>query len=190
MALHTTDPDLETTLPGDQGQVRQLPEAVVDDTGYVDYFGFDERDRWTLPDGKQWIEFKLLNEGDRAKFLKATRSDVHLNQKSGEARIPFDQSNDRKQLLLHSCTDWHMVRRDGSRWIPIPFQNNGTPGCGFAQWIDKANPAILAQLEKKIRMANPWLMSEMSSEQIQKEIDDLTEMLQVALTREAEEKNS
>ncbi len=77
--------------------------------GYENYFSFDERERWYFPDKKQWIEFKKLTEGDRAKYLKATRSDVHLNQKSGEARIPFDQSADRRELLLASGTNWHIV---------------------------------------------------------------------------------
>lgn len=166
--------------------------------GYEDYFGFDERDRWYFPDGKQWIEFKKLTEGERAKFLKATRSDVHLNQKSGEARIPFDQSRDRKELLLHSITNWHMVRvtRENGRVtnvqeIPFPMgQAARTPGGALAQWIDSANPAILGQLEKAIRMANPWLLNEMSVEQIDKEIADLTELRRAAEEREAREKAS
>lgn len=193
MSLHH-DPDLATELPQQPGtgspypQVQHSEEDVY--AGYTDYFGFDERERWYFPDGKQWIEFKKLTEGDRARFLKATRSDVHLNQKSGEARIPFDQSRERKELLVHSCTAWNMVRRDprSGQWAPVAFQNNGA-GSVFAQWVDKANPAVLAQLEKAIRKANPWLLNEMSVEQIDKEIEDLQELRKVALEREASEKN-
>jgi hypothetical protein len=193
--LHS-DPDLNQPHPPTPGQEAKYPVASsveVTDTAYseyVDYFGFDERERWYFPDGKQWIEFKKMTEGDRARFLKATRSDVHLNQRSGEARIPFDQSKERKELLVHSCTDWHMVRRgkNGS-WEPVPFQNNGAGGM-FAQWVDKANPAVLAQLEKAIRKANPWLLNEMSLEQIDKEIADLQELRTAAADREAAEKNS
>lgn len=163
--------------------------------GYEDYYDFDERDRWYFPDGKQYIEFKKLNEGERAKYLKATRSDVHLNQRSGEARIPFDQSNDRRELLLHSITNWHIVRREivggAPTFVPIafPVQSNSKGGV-LAQWIDRANPAILGQLEKAIRMANPWLLNDMSSEQIRKEITDLEELLKAAEEREAAEGNS
>ncbi len=190
------DPDMQTPLPVGPGQGSTYPPVTEpEDTtliDYADYFGFDERDRWYFPDGKQWVEFKKLTEGDRAKFLKATRSDVHLNQRSGEARIPFDQSKERKQLLLHSCTDWHLMRKNPrtQNWEPVPFQNNGSEGCAFAQWIDKANPALLAMLEKTIRMANPWLMNEMSVEQIDKEIADLQELRAAAAEREASEKNS
>lgn len=162
--------------------------------GYENYYSFDETERWYFPDGKQWIDFKKLTEGDRAKYLKATRSDVHLNQKSGEARIPFDQSADRKELLLHSISDWHIVLISGDganrRVTPIAFNPNRTAGGTTGQWIDKANPAILAQLEKAIRKANPWLLNEMSAEQIRKEIADLEELLVAAEKREAEEGNS
>lgn len=191
MTLHS-DPDLQSELPFTPGDSPAIPYQSDEDisTGYVDYFGFDEREKWVFPDGKQWIEFKKLDEGARAKFLKATRSDVHLNQRSGEARIPFDQSRERKQLLMHSITDWHMVRQGPKGWQPVPFHNNGTEGCTLAQWIDKSNPALLSRIEKAIRMANPWLMAEMSVEQIDKEIADLQELRETAVQREAEEKNS
>ena len=200
MAVHDDDNRAQRGISAGGGdtlvQPDTLPARELDGVdpfaGFEDYFGFDERQRWYFPDGKQWIEFQKLNEGARAKFLKATRSDVHLNQRSGEARIPFDQSKERKQLLLHSCTDWYLVRRDprdSKRIMPIAFRNNGTDGCEFAQWIDKANPALLAMLEKDIRKANPWLLNEMSVEQIDKEIADLQELREAAVEREAREGN-
>lgn len=161
-------------------------EALDPFAGYEDYYGFDERERWYFPDGKQWIEFKKLTEGDRARFLKATRSDVHLNQKSGEARIPFDQSKERKELLMAACTDWHVVQRvkKTGEFRPMPWVS-GSPGSTFSMWIDGANPSLLADLEKAIRKSNSWLLGEMSVEQIDKEIADLTELREVAAEREA-----
>lgn len=165
-------------------------------SGYEDYYAFDERDRWYFPDRKQWIEFKKLTEGDRAKYLKATRSDVRVNQKSGDAYLPFDQSEERKNLLLHSITDWHIVQfiqtPEGRRAQPIAFQpvSHGGKGGVVAQWIDRANPAVLAELEKAIRKANPWLLNEMSVEQIDKEIADLQELRVAAAKRDADEGNS
>lgn len=206
MTIHNTNsayPD-EPGIPGAQyGQPNWTPPLPQDEgqtpvtdpfAGYGDYYGFDERVKWDFPDGKQWIEFKKLTEGDRAKYLKATKSDVHLNQKSGEARFAFDQSNDRKALLLHSITDWHLVHIQGQganrKVTPVPFPNgnSNTPGGALAQWIDRANPALLAQLEKAIRKANPWLLNEMSAEQIRKEMADLEELLKAAEEREENEK--
>jgi hypothetical protein len=163
--------------------------------GYENYYSFDEREQWLFPDKKQWIQFKKLTEGDRARYLKATRSDVHLNQKSGEARIPFDQSADRRELLLASITDWHIVSFATGRPVPIPFQppvnTSGKTILGgtVSQWIQNANPEILGSLEKAIRKYNPWLLNEMSVEQIDKEIADLTELRTAAEKREAEEAN-
>lgn len=177
---------------GDSFAPGDVAAAVEPDpfNGFENYYAFDERDRWFFPDGKQWIEFQKLTEGARAKFLKATRSDVHLNQKSGEARIPFDQSADRKQLLLTSITDWLLVSFVTGRAQPIAFQPGGSQGGTVSQWIDRADPSILGQLEKAIRKANPWLLNEMSVEQIDKEIADLQELRAVAEKREAEEGNS
>lgn len=160
--------------------------------GYVDYFGFDVREKWYFPDKRQWIEFKKLTEGERAKYLKATKSDVYLNRQSNDARISFDQSGDRKALLVHSITNWHLVRRDPSSgsWSEVRFPgDNRSPGGGLSQWIDNSDPALLAELEKAIRKVNPWLMSEMTVEQIDKEIADLTELRATAEKREAEEAN-
>lgn len=186
------EPGFQPTLEG-MAATAEAGGPIDPYADYQDYFGFDERQRWFFPDGKQWIEFKKLTEGERAKYLKSTRSDVHLSQKTGEARIPFDQSEDRKQLLLHSITDWHLVRivgqGPGRRVTPIGFPDGPggrSPGGAIGKWIDNANPAILGQLEKAIRMANPWLLNEMSSEQIRKEIEDLTELLKAAEEREAQ----
>jgi len=167
-------------------------EANVDPfNGFENYYSFDEKDKWFFPDGKQWIEFRKLTEGDRAKYLKATRSDVHLNQKSGEARIPFDQSNDRKELLLASISDWYIASFVTGQPQLIAFQPPSVGGKGgvVSQWIDRANPEVLGQLEKAIRKYNPWLLNEMSVEQIDKEIADLQELRLVAEKREAEEGN-
>lgn len=200
MALHD-----ENELMGGAGAAASFgdsfPDAALEITassdpyaGYVDYFGFDEREKWFFPDGKQWIEFKKLTEGDRAKYLKATRSDVHLNQKTQEARLSFDQSRDRKELLLAAITDWHIVRIVGTgadkKVFLIPFNNNKTVGGELSKWIDAANPALLGNLEKAIRKCNPWLLNEMTVEDIDKEIADLHELRAVAEKREAEEKNS
>lgn len=195
MALETDD--RENLEPGMPGGLFSTPAIQSDSdpsdpfTGYEDYYGFDERDRWNFPDGKQWVEFKKLTEGDRAKYLKSTRADVTINQRSGDAKIPFDQSNDRRQLLMHSVTDWHIVAKNPktNKFQPIAFGNNGE-GSPLGQWLTRANPEILARIEKAIRMANPWLMSEMTADQIRKEIADLEELLKVAEEREAAEKNS
>lgn len=154
--------------------------------GYEDYFGFDEIETWYFPDGKQWMKFKKLNEGDRAKYLRATRPDVTINQRSGDAKIPMDTANDRRELILASVVDWSIARRspkNPSQFEMVPFSGQAQ-GSAVGQWLQKANPALVSKLEKAIRMANPWLMNEMSVEQIDKEIADLQELRKAAEERE------
>jgi hypothetical protein len=184
---------LPTSIPQQQdiqGGTVQPGSHIGDEfAGFEDYFSFNETGRYVMPDGKQWIEFRRMTEGDRAKYLKATRSDVYLNQKTGDARLTMDQGADRKELLLASCTNWFMVTKYGGQARPVPFQNNGK-GSPFAQWIDKANPQILADLEKEIRKFNPWLMAEMTIEQIDKEMENLAELKKAIEERELREKAS
>lgn len=173
-----------------QPQVHAAPVEEFDEfAGYVDYFGFDEREIFYLPDGKQWIQFKKLTEGERAQYLRASRSDVTVNRRTSDAKISFDQSEERINLLTHSITNWNLHRKVGNAWRPVPF-SKGSQGAELEKWIRGANPAILAQLEKRIRLANPWLLSEMTVEQLDKEIADLTELRAVAVEREALEKSS
>jgi hypothetical protein len=195
MATHVDNrEDLE---PG-AGQTSATPPAgligldVSDPfAGFGDYFGFDEEDTWYFPDGKQWIKFKKMNEGMRARFMRATRPDVTVNQKSGDAKIPFDQAAERRELILASVTDWLVVRRNPrtNMMEPVPFSGGNSAGGNLAQWLNSANPAIVSQLEKAIRKANPWMMNEMTAEQIRKEITDLEELLEAAVAREAREES-
>jgi hypothetical protein len=50
-----------------------------------------------------------------------------------------------------------------------------------------ANPKLVEDLEFAIRMANPWMQSEMTEEEVQKEIDRLYEVLNQIRDREAGE---
>lgn len=195
MALETDDREqLEPGVMFTGGGLNDFSSEVNSPdpfAGYEDYYGFDERKRIYLRDGKQWVEIKKLTEGDRNKFMKATRSDVTINSRSGDAKIPFDQAGERRELLLASVTAWHVVSRDKktNNLALIPFDNN-SPGGNLGKWINATDPTIVSDIEKQIRMYNPWLLSEMSVEQIDKEIADLQELRTAAVEREASEKNS
>lgn len=142
----------------------------------VDYFGFTESGRVTLPDGKQWIEFKVMNEGERTRFQQKTNRDVVVARTTGDARMKMDPATERHELLKTSITNWHLLRKDPKKgdWYPLPFTQNE-----LAVFLEKAPPTIINLIEKEIRKANPWLMSEMSADDIRKEISDLTELLEV-----------
>lgn len=158
------------------------PDVPVVDTGegYEDYWGVSETRRYTLPDGKQWIEFKIMDEGDKTKFQKMTNSDL-IVQRSGDSRIKIDPARERHELIKNSVTNWNLVQRDPvlNSWTPAPFSTRGVE-----QWLEKAPPKIVEELELEIRKANPWMQADMSVDEIDKEIERLQDLRTLARERE------
>lgn len=171
-----------------------IPSAEVEYTSYVDYFGFDDTRKYYLPDGRQYIEFKALTEGQRARYEAQTSRDIRFNRRTDDAAIRMDAAADRRALIQASVVGWHMVRNVGTkeqpRWEPVAFSNNGTPGDTLSQWLDKANPRFVNELVAEIRKANEWMTEDMSVEMIDEEIKRLQELRAQAEEREARQKNS
>jgi hypothetical protein len=61
---------------------------------YEDYFGFDDNRTVTLPDGKSFVEFKVMNEGDRKKYLNAQNKKVTIRKGSGDAEMELSPGNE------------------------------------------------------------------------------------------------
>lgn len=181
MALIETD---GLPIPGES-----LPSVAEDIyAGYQDYFGGSNSEKWYFPDGKQYIEFQPMNEGQRAKYESSTSRDVRFNRRTDDAAIRMDAASDRRQLVMSSVTGWHVAKRSGNSLEPVPF-SMGTPGSTFNQWYDKANPKLINSLVDAIRKANPWMTDDMTSEMIREEIKRLEELLTTVEEREAKEKN-
>lgn len=161
--------------------------------GYVDYFGFDDTERYFLPDGRQYIEFKPLTEGGRAKYEAATSRDIRFNRRTDDAAIKMDAGAERRALIEASVVGWSVARvrtiGNEKRWEPVPF-SKGSPGSTLSQWLDQTNPRLVNELVREIRRANSWMAEDMTSEMIREEIKRLEEMLQQAEEREAKAKNS
>ena len=153
---------------------------TLDNVVYEDYFGFQSRERFTFPDGRQWLEFSIMNEGQKAKFQKKTSRDLTI-QRGGDARVRMDPAEERHELIRASVVDWNVYR--GGQ--PVPFSRRN-----LDDFLELANPKLVEDIEKAIRKANPWLMSDMKSEDIEREIENLKEMLEVAREREAGESSS
>lgn len=178
--------DLSPTESIPDGQ----PGAEVEYASYVDYFGFDETHKYTLPDGRQYIEFKALTEGQRARYESATSRDIRFNRRTDDAAIKMDAASDRRALIEASVVGWNMWRVRNDQPEPVAFSNNGTPGCSLNQWLNGANPRFVNELVAAIRKANGWMSEDMSSEMIREEIARLQELLAQAEEREARTKNS
>lgn len=152
---------------------------------YVDYWGTDETHKHYLPDGKQYFEFKIMDEGARTKFQKLTNSDLTV-MRDGQAKVKMDPATERHTLIKESVIGWNLMQRypDGS-WQPAPWSKQT-----LTQWLEKAPPKIVDELEFAIRKANPWMQADMSVDEIDKEIDRLVDLKKDVVAREAGESTS
>ena len=167
-----------------------LPQVGSDerpDSGelYVDYWGTDETHRHVLPDGKQWFEFKIMDEGARTRFQKLTNSDLTV-MRDNTAKVKMDPAAERHTLIKESVTDWNLMQKypDGS-FQAAPFSKQG-----LSQWLEKAPPKIVDELEFAIRKANPWMQADMSVEEIDKEVDRLLDLRKDVEARKLGESSS
>jgi hypothetical protein len=146
----------------------------------VDYWGTDTYDKWYLPDGVQYFEFKLMNEGEKTKFEKLTNQDLIVNRDQS-ARMKVDPSEQRHTLIKTSVTNWNLYK-DGQ---VVDFNKHV-----LEKWLEVADPKLVADLEFAIRLANPWMQQDMSIEEIDKEIERLYDMRKQVLEKEAGEASS
>lgn len=162
--------------------VQAAPVEDFDEfSGYDDYWGVDEQDKFFLPDGKQYFLIQIMTEGNRAKFQRQTNQDLTVNRDGG-AKIKVDQAKDRHELIKTAIVGWFIVRKDArdGKFKEVPFDNNS-----ILNWLDTANPALVDDVVFAIRKANPWLQSDMSVEDIDKEISNLNDLREAAVKRES-----
>lgn len=168
---------IDTGFPTASPQVpEQAPQRVQQD-----YFGFGGEEQFFFPDGVTFITFKVMNEGQRAKYQKLTSRDFIMDQKRQEARVPMNPAEERHALLKSSIVGWNLVRRGN----PVPFNERS-----LLDFLIDADPRLVDKIETAIRKANPWLLNELSVKDIDDQIEQLQEQRVVALEREAGEGSS
>lgn len=178
---------MSTELPQLEKPEGDAPLVDDEESREVDYFGFDKSHVFTMPNGRQQIFFKSMNEGAKADFQKTTSRDLRVQRSSGDALVKMDQAAERHTLIMKSVTGWTLRRRNPKTqaWENAPFDQST-----LRRFLDTADPQIIEDLEKEIRKANPWMLDEMSVEEIDKEIASLQEMRAAAVKREEGKGNS
>lgn len=156
--------------------VSDSPQAPIQ----ADYFWFQETKKYFFPDGLTFIEFKVMNEGDKARFQRSTGRDIRL-AKTGDAHMKMDIAGERHALIKACVVGWNLTRNGEL----VAFGERS-----LQDWLNGTNPRWVDEIEKAIRKANPWTLADVSSEDIQQQIDDLEEMKKVALEREQGEASS
>lgn len=183
--MATTQEEIEAAEAEDarqQAVAQEMEAQGVSSTTPVqaDYFGFEETHVVTLPDGISQIHHKTLTEGDRRQYLDAVNREVRLQKTTGDAIMKMQAGQERHVLLAAAIVGWNLVR-DGQ---PVTF-SKGSPGSTLEQFLTKANPKVIDIIEKDIRKHNPWLMADLSVEDIDQQISELQEMRAVKV-KEAE----
>jgi len=155
-------------------------DQAVNQRVQEDYFGFQATERYTFPDGLTYVEFSVMNEGQKLKFQKATGRDIVL-QRSGDARMRMDPGSERHELIKTCIVDWNLTRN--GQLVPLNPRN-------LDDFLKLTNPRLVEEIEKAIRKANPWLLGDMKPADIRQQIDDLEEMYRIAVEREEGEASS
>ena len=156
----------------------------TDEYNQVDYFGFEEIHRVLLPDGKSYVEHQTLNEGARRKYMNRVNREVRL-QKGGDAYMKMATGDERHALLQESIIGWNLVTADRTGELkPLQFT-----AANVAKFLERARPSDIDLVEKDVRDKNSWLVGDVTIEDIDTQIQELTEM-RAKKVEEAEGKES
>lgn len=147
----------------------------------VDYFAVTEEHLLVLPDGKQWISHKELNEGDRRKYLKNTNRDVKLQRATGDAFLRMQPGEDRVALIKAAVTGWEL-KKGGKPFLFTPKAVDDI--------LEAFPPKIIDLINQDIFKWNPWLLQEMTVEDIDREIATLQEQREAKVLELAGKENS
>lgn len=166
----------------------QADGVRTEDVVFADYWGFSDTENHFLPDGKQYFIIQRMNEGAKAKYQREIRSDITIQRSTGDAKMKADPATERHALLKACVVGWNLKARDerSGQVIDVPFSIS-TGQYNFEKWLSVADPRWVEELEKQCRKLNPWLLQEMKVEDIDKEIENLKEMREEAVKREAGE---
>lgn len=178
------------TVPQPTSLPEAAPQPVPDVTAeYGNYWGTEEEFTYYLPDGKQFFTIKPLDEGGKVLFQKMTNKGIRVNQRTQDAHLDIDPASERHTLIKNSVINYQLMvpvidpaTKQITGWSNHPYSKRG-----LEQWLDKANPKVVQDLEFFIRKQNPWMQENMTVEEIDTEIDRLIELKKAAQEREAGE---
>jgi hypothetical protein len=166
---------METDTIQQPDETIELPEQQQ-----IDYFGFQQTSRYVFPDGITYFELKAMNEGEKSKFQKLTQRDLVLEKNSGNARFKMDPATERHELIKSSVVGWNL-KRNG---VDVPFPTGNQTNPALRDFLELANPKIVEDIELAIRKLNPWLLNDLTVEEIDKQIEELQDLRKAAVDKE------
>lgn len=140
------------------------------------YWGFSDITRHFLPDNEQYFEIKKMSEGDKAKYQRKTSRDFRVDR-DGSGSMKVDPAGDRHELIKAGVAGWYLYGENPAHLEPFSPQS-------LERFLSVADPELISDIEMAVRKKNPWLLSEMTVAEIDKEILSLQQMREVAVERE------
>lgn len=141
----------------------------------IDVFGGRITEKVELGDGVSWIEVKRMNEGERRKYLSDIQRPMKVSRE-GEAEINFNPGGDREALLKATIVDWD-ISANGE---DFPYSD-----AGLRLFLNNADVEIVDKVEEVARTINPWLLDEVTVEQLDEQIEELEKLRDKKLEEEA-----
>lgn len=155
----------------------QTPAAGDEFAGYESYFSTQDKEKFYLPDGKQYFVLKHMSERDRAALNRATRQSTTIDSKTRDMRIDLDDTAQRHEAVKAATVGWHLVRFEqlpggGRRGGEVHFSQTE-----LLRWLDDADPSAVDAVFKHIRQMNPWLGGEEDLDDLREQREDLTKRI-------------
>lgn len=158
-------------------EVETEPEIILGDY----WTAKPEPRRWYFPDGKQYLLYEPMTYGKRTEYQTKTAQDINMERGGTNIKMRANMGSENHQLIVISTVGWN-IYRDGK----AQTFGKGTPGSPLEQFLAQfQRPELLDDYIKVLRDANPWLLGDVSSKDIQGQIDELQVRLTEALEREA-----
>ena len=115
---------------------------------HIDFFDVLEEYLCEFPDGIQYVSIKVMNEGDRRRYLNKTNREVRMNAQTREMKMRSAAGDDKHELLKIVINGWNVFR--GGK--PLPFTQSNVQAA-----LDAWPPTLIDLIEKKVTEVNPWL---------------------------------
>ena len=139
-----------------------------------DIFGQITTEKVFLPDEVSYVEITKLSEGGRREFLKKTERPMKVNRE-GEATVTVDQAAQRTALLETCIIGWDL-EVDGEPYVFAAHT--------LRRFLKDAPVDVIDDIEKACRDLNPWLRDEVTVEELDAQIAELTELRDEKLAEE------
>jgi len=141
----------------------------------VDYFGFEDTENVFLPDGKSFVTIQALNEGGRRRYLNKVNREVKIAKQTGDAIMQLANGDERRILLSEAIVGWNLIRapKNGGEPQMLPFDQTK-----LNDFLTTVNPKVIDVIDKAVRAQNPWLMADVTLEDLLTQRDELDEQIE------------